>query len=227
MTLPRWFYGAGLPVVGWLVLLWAGYETKRQDWMFCAGIYGFLSLLGIIAFPPLINLGWLAGMLHAYAVRESYQQQLSLATGPVHNLAEARVARRLGVQVDINQATQHELVYKLNLPITQANKILALRRGGLLFTSMEEVAGYTGIPLTKLQEVAPIITFGYYEPAVGFERWAKVNTLTAAALSREFGLSLDLSEKLVAIRDQSGAFHSLVDLRERGGLPYDQLAKLC
>ncbi|WP_218081786.1 helix-hairpin-helix domain-containing protein [Anthocerotibacter panamensis] len=228
-SVPNWFYASVLPGVGWLTLLWAGYRARERAWILAALVYGALSLVGLaVNLSPIFVLAWIAGIVHLALVKDRYSTNLSLtdAQTAIRTLEQAHQAREMGVRIDVNQATQHELVYKLNLPIIQANKILQLRQAGVLFTCMEELSAYTGIPLAKLQAVAPVMHFSYYEFGSGFERWTRVNALSAAEIVREFDLSLELSQRLVIERDERGAFTSLAQLRERIALPYDQLGKM-
>jgi DNA uptake protein ComE-like DNA-binding protein len=229
-TTPAWFYLALLPGFGWAPLLFAGSRVRQRDWMACAVFYGCLSIIGTVVQPlsALCTVGWLAGMIHLALIRKRYHLQLHLMQPgtAIQSTQEIAVAQEIGIQVDINQASQHELVYRLNLPITQANRILELRKAGVMFTCLEELASYTGIPLAKLTALGSLIRFNYYETAEGFERWMRINLLTAEQISREFTLPSTLSAQLVAERDQHGAFTSLVDLRQRLALPYDQLTHL-
>jgi DNA uptake protein ComE-like DNA-binding protein len=228
--MPGWFYLAAIPGIGWIPLLIAGYQAKSKGWMMSAAAYGALSLVGIVADPlsGLVTFGWLGGIIHLAVVREQYQERLRLAApnAQIVNRKEAELAQQLGKRIDINKASQDELVYQLNLSILQANKILEMRRAGAMFTSLRQLASYTGIPIAKLQEVEPIINFLYYEDGQGYERWTRVNTLSADEISREFLLPAETAQQLVLERDNSGSFSSLVQLRERAKLSYEQLEKL-
>ncbi len=218
--IPNWLYLAAVPGLGWTALLFAGYQAKQRDWLLAALICGALSVTGLVTgIEGLVSLGWLAAILHLYVMRESYQTYYRLVANPTY-----KTPTTLGV--DLNQATKDQLVYQLNLPITQANKILELRKSGVVFTSIEELAGYTGIALTRLRAVEPIMIFAYHEFGNAYEKWQRINTLNAAEISQAFQLPPELSQRLVQERDQNGLFHSLVELRQRSALPYDQLGKL-
>jgi len=228
VSIPRWFYGVGIPGWGWLVLLWAGYQLKDRWTILLALGYGGATLLGWMVDPlawlPLV--AWMAGIAHMTVLKDQYAMQLQLAQpqAAIQTIQQARLAQQVGVRVDINRATQDEMVYRLNLSILLVNRILEFRRAGVMFTSMEELASQAGIPLAKLKIVEPILCFAYYEPiTTSSERWTQVNALSAEQISREFKIDLELSHKLVAERDLHGSFTSLVQLRSRVGIPYDLL----
>lgn len=229
-SVPGWFYLAAVPAIGWLPLLIAGYQAKSKGWMMSAAMYGALSLAGTIADPlaGLVTIGWLGAIIHLAAIRGPYQERLRLAApnARIGSRQEAELAQQMGKRIDINKASQDELVYQLNLSILQANKILEMRRAGAMFTSIEQLASYTGIPFAKLQEVEPIVVFFYYDDGQGYERWTRVNTLSAEEISREFLLPAPTAQRLVLERDQGGSFSSLAQLRERVKLPYEHIEKL-
>ncbi len=229
-SVPGWFYLAAIPVIGWVPLLIAGYQAKSKGWMASAVVYGALSLAGLVADPlaGLVSIGWLGAIIHLAAIRGQYQERLRLSApnARIGSRQEAELAQEMGKRIDINKASQDELVYQLNLSILQANKILEMRRAGAMFTSLRQLASYTGIPMGKLKEVEPIILFLYYDDGQGYERWTRVNTLSADEISREFALPAATAQQLVLERDQGGSFSSLVQLRERAKLPYEQIEKL-
>jgi len=229
VSIPRWFYGVGLPGWGWLALLWAGYRLKDRWTVLLALGYGGATLLGWAVDPlgwlPLV--AWIAGIAHMTLMKDRFALQLQLAEpqAAIQTNQQARLAQQVGVRVDVNRATQDELVYRLNLSILQVNRILELRRAGVMFTSIEELSSQAGIPLSKLKTVEPVLCFAYYELTTSSERWTRVNALSAEQISREFNVDLELSRRLVLERDRQGSFSSLVELRSRVGIPYDELDK--
>ncbi|WP_287127440.1 helix-hairpin-helix domain-containing protein [Candidatus Cyanaurora vandensis] len=229
LSTPSWFYTAAIPGLGWLTLLVAGYRSRDRWAVSLALAYGAVGFLGVnLGLEGVFFSSWVAGIVHLALIKDDYTTRLQLAqpkTG-IGTTQEAFLAQAAGLRVDINQATQDELVYRLNLSILQVNRILALRQAGMIFTSIEELAAQAAIPLTKLKVVEPILCFAYYDPETITAAWMQVNILTAAEISQQFNLDPDLSQRLVAERDVHGAFTSLVDLRQRVSLPYNEFHKL-
>jgi DNA uptake protein ComE-like DNA-binding protein len=137
-----------------------------------------------------------------------------------NSIAELRRAADSGSRIDVNQATVDDWLRLPGLSIHQARSLVLLRQSGVLFYSLEDIAAALGMPLQRLQPLAPILQFCYYDP----EGLARIQPLdpNQASLSQWMqipGVDASLAEQIQQERQQHGSYRSLIDLQQRLQLP--------
>nr|WP_273038627.1 helix-hairpin-helix domain-containing protein [Iningainema tapete] len=120
-------------------------------------------------------------------------------------------------KIDINQCSKNELVNSLGLPIVYANNIESLLNEGYIFTHPEELTEIAGIPENQVARITQLITFSYdYKKEADFS-WKRLNTYSTEELI-SCGLDKAIATKIVTER-QRGEYKSLIDVKQRTGLP--------
>jgi DNA uptake protein ComE-like DNA-binding protein len=140
------------------------------------------------------------------------------------SVMEVRRAAANGQKIDVNQATVDDWLRLPGLSIHQARLLVTLSQSGVLFHDMEDIAAALSMPVQRLQPLAPILQFCYYErdPGLLFNpNWA-----TAEQLSQIPGVNQTLAEHILNERQQRGAYRNLLDFQQRLQIPQPQLAEL-
>ena len=94
------------------------------------------------------------GFFHAH-LRDPYYR--------FRSIQELQTAARMGVRIDVNQASVDDWLRLPGLSIHQARTLVSLNQTGVLFHCLEDVAHALKVPLPRLQPLAPILQFCYYE----------------------------------------------------------------
>lgn len=144
-----------------------------------------------------------------------------------HTLEEIKLAAALGIQIDVNMAAVDDWLRLPGLSIHQARSLTQLVESGVQFYSLEDLAAALGLPVTRLQPVAPILRFCYYETD-SLDRIERLdpNIATIETLQRLPGVGPVLARAIVRHRTSHGRYRSLVDMQQRLNLPGQTTAKL-
>lgn len=214
--IPQWVWWSALPVFGGLAIASAGHKSKTSSWK-----YWGVALFGLglaLASTRLAIIIWLLQVGTAFAIRKKYLVKVAPKTAYIDNREVAQLLAEERGQIDINNCSQDDLVYKLNLPIVYANDIKSLLDEGYMFTSIEELSDLIGIPERLLQKIEPLVTFGYYLEKELDVSWRRLNKLSLEELVA-CNLEVTVAKKIIAEREKAGSFKSLVDVKKRTGLP--------
>jgi DNA uptake protein ComE-like DNA-binding protein len=136
------------------------------------------------------------------------------------SIAELRAAAAQGVRLDVNQATVDDWLRLPGLSIHQARALVQLSQTGVAFHCLEDVAAALSLPLQRLQPLAPILQFCYYEP----ER-SSLNPNRASLEQAAQILGPERAQAVIGER-QRGAYRNLSDLQRRLGWSGEQVAEL-
>jgi DNA uptake protein ComE-like DNA-binding protein len=131
------------------------------------------------------------------------------------SLEEVQWAAQRGVRIDVNQATVDDWLRLPGLSIHQARSLVTLAQSGVSFHCLEDVAAALSLPVQRLQPLAPILQFCYYD-ADSPDSISRLNLNTASVemLVRVPGIDLFLARTIVQHRQQH-PYRSIADLQQR------------
>ena len=135
------------------------------------------------------------------------------------------IAADLGVQIDVNQASVDDWLRLPGISIHQARQLVALSQAGVAFYSISDLAAALNIHSSKLQWLAPVLSFQYYDRASALPS-VQINQATIAELTQIAQISPALATKIVTHRDRDGKFIDLVSFQQRLGLSGEAIGQL-
>jgi DNA uptake protein ComE-like DNA-binding protein len=138
---------------------------------------------------------------------------------------EIAIAADLGVKIDVNQASVDDWLRLPGISIHQARQLVALSQAGVAFYSISDLVAALGIPIARLQWLAPILSFQYYDQATALPA-ANINRATITDLLQIPHISPALATEIITQRDQDGKFTDLVNFQQRLGLSGEIIGEL-
>ena len=138
---------------------------------------------------------------------------------------EIAVAADLGVTIDVNQASVDDWLRLPGISIHQARQLVMLSQAGVAFYSISDLADALNLPLQRLQWLAPVLSFQYYDPAVALP-CVRLDRATVDELAQIPQISAELAAEIVSQREQGGNFKDLVDFQQRLGLSGQSIGEL-
>jgi len=167
--------------------------------------------------PPLLN--HLNG-----AVRRQLQPVRSrLLQDPYYrfqSMEEVALAAELGLGIDVNRAEIDDWLRLPGVSIHQARALVSLRQAGVQFHCLEDLAAALNLSPHRLQPLAPILRFCYYDPqSPSCQPSIPINTASAEMLVRIPAVDLFLARAIVQNRTRRGNYRNLADLQQRLQLP--------
>ncbi|MEH1987475.1 MULTISPECIES: helix-hairpin-helix domain-containing protein [unclassified Nostoc] len=216
---PAWVWLSLIPTLGGFAIVYAGYKSKTKTWVILGISISILALA--LSANSLAFAVWMAQIGVAFYLKKSYLVKTYPKNLPVPEEQElANLVANTRDKVDINECSKHELVNYLGLPIVYANNIESLMNEGYVFTHIEELIEIAGIPEKQVTRITPLITFSYnYKKEADFS-WKRLNTYSTDELIT-CGLDRAIAEKIIAERQQRGEYKSLIDVKQRTGLPFN------
>lgn len=143
------------------------------------------------------------------------------------SIEEVALAASLGVKIDVNQATVDDWLRLPGLSIHQARSLVELSRNGVEFHCLEDIAAALGLSVQRLQPLAPVLQFCYYDvESIYAPQPINPNTATAEMLNNLPGIDSLLASKIVENREAAGFYRSLVDFQNRLSLPSELIGQL-
>ncbi|MDZ8262430.1 helix-hairpin-helix domain-containing protein [Nostoc sp. ChiQUE01b] len=216
---PTWVWLSLIPTLGGFAIVYAGYKSKTKTWVFIGISISILALA--LSANSLAFAIWMAQIGVAFYLKKYYLIKTYPKNLPIPEEQElAKLVANTREKVDINECSKHELVNYLGLPIVYANNIESLMNEGYVFTHVEELIEIAGIPEKQVDRITPLITFSYnYKKEVDFS-WKRLNTYSTDELIA-CGLDGAIAEQIVTERQQRGEYKSLIDVKQRTGLPFN------
>jgi DNA uptake protein ComE-like DNA-binding protein len=138
---------------------------------------------------------------------------------------EIAIAADLGIKIDVNQASVDDWLRLPGISIHQARQLVALSQAGVAFYSISDLMAVLNIPLQRLQWLAPVLSFQYYDRELALPS-VKINQATADELTQIPQLSPELATEIVTQRERDGKFTDLINLQQRLGLPGASIGEL-
>ncbi|BAC91092.1 helix-hairpin-helix domain-containing protein [Gloeobacter violaceus] len=230
----NWRWLLAVPIVNWLGLMLAGQEVRKPSWVRWAVVYAILSSLGVIAGTVagewfLFWTVWGLVAAHTFQVQSEYQNRLLLMQDSQQRLQsdqDMRLARELGMGIDINRCSIDDLLRLPGLSIIEARRIVEARRSGGPYLSADELIERADLSSIKVRRLEPLLQFCYYEPPVALPVTLDVNEASVVQLEQLEGLDTHLAVRIVREREQHGDYPSLGDLRDRLNLTPKVVARL-
>ena len=210
---PPWVWLSLIPALGGLAIAYAGYKSKTNAWI-VLGV-GLTGLGLILSSSSVVGLIWLAQIGVAFYLKTKFLAKVYPKNLPIPEETElASLVANSRNKIDINECAKNEL----GLPIVYANNIESLLNEGYIFTHAEELTEIAGIPENHVARIAPMITFSYnYKKEADFS-WKRLNIYSTDELIG-CGLDAAIAEKIVAERQRRGNYKSLIEVKQRTGLP--------
>lgn len=173
---------------------------------------------------------WLArvtqGPLGAVNRSASVQARLQDPFYRFQSLEEVQQAARLGVRIDVNRASMDDWLRLPGLSIHQARNLAELSQSGVQFHALEDVAAALNLPVHRLQPLAAILLFCYYDSnSVNTIQPVNANTASVECLIRVPAIDTYLARVIVQNRRQ-GPYRNLSHLQRRLSLSAELTANL-
>ncbi|MDZ8049887.1 MAG: helix-hairpin-helix domain-containing protein [Aulosira sp. ZfuVER01] len=215
---PSWMWLSLIPTFGGFTIIYAGYKSQTKSWIFLGA--GIVSLSFFLSSSGLAGLIWIAQIATTFYIKKSFLAKTYPKTLPLPEIPDlAKLVAANRDKLDINECSKNELVNYLGLPIVYANNIESLLNEGYIFTHVEELIEIAGIPEKQVARITPLITFSYnYKKEVDVS-WKRINIYSTQELIA-CGLDAAIAEKIIAERQQRGEYKSLIDVKQRTGLPF-------
>lgn len=161
-------------------------------------------------------------MLNRFVTWTQNQQQplrARLLADPYYrfqSLAEVALAAELGVRIDVNQASVDDWLRLPGLSIHQARQLVQLTQNGVQFYAVEDVAAALSLPVQRLQPLAAVMQFCYYDPdSVALAPAISLNAASVEQLLTIPGIVPSVAQSIIRDRITNGPFQSLADLQHR------------
>ncbi len=210
-----WILLGLIPGFGGLAITYAGAQLNRQGWILTGLSFTVLSLLfGSHNIFTIIWLGQIGMTLYVY----QRANRLGLESSKPQEKLQPLIAGKNGAKIDINNCSKHDLVYELGLPIVYANNIETLVNDGYMFTHLEELVEIAGLPSSYIPKLVPYVVFSYDVSKEHDLSWRRVNSYSLEDLTI-LGIEVKVAEKLIAERAKNGDYRSVIDIRNRTGIP--------
>lgn len=154
-----------------------------------------------------------------------------LLNDPYYRLQSAEeiaIAARLGIRIDVNQATVDDWLRLPGLSIHQARSLVELAAAGVKFYCIEDIAAALGMPIQRLEPLKPILSFNYYDDE-SLDRPVNLinpNTADVESLAKIPFVNPSLAQAIVENRLSAGPYRNLADFQRRLNLSGDVIAQL-
>jgi DNA uptake protein ComE-like DNA-binding protein len=131
-----------------------------------------------------------------------------------------QLAAKLGVCIDVNQAGIDDWLRLPGLSIHQARTLVQLTQSGVQFYAIEDLAATLGMPIQRLQPLAPILLFCFYDPESAYEpQRINPNTASVEQLQHIPQVTASIARAMIRDRISTGPYQNLADLQQRLELP--------
>lgn len=132
------------------------------------------------------------------------------------SLAEVALAAELGVSIDVNQASVDDWLRLPGLSIHQARQLVQLTQNGVQFYAIEDVAAALSQPVQRMQPLAAVMQFCYYDQeSLALTPAFNLNAASVEQLMTIPEMTPSLARNIIRDRIAHGPFHNLADLQRR------------
>ncbi|AFZ48436.1 hypothetical protein Cyast_2493 [Cyanobacterium stanieri PCC 7202] len=138
------------------------------------------------------------------------------------SMSEIIVGAKLGIKIDVNQASVDDWLRLPGISITQARTLVEMNNSGIQLLCIEDLAAALGISVSKIAFWQPILNFSYYDQN-SFHAPPKINpnTATLEQLQSIPNLEHHLAVSIIKNREEAGQYHNLPNLQKRLSLSAD------
>lgn len=215
---PQWLWWSFCPIFGGISLVYAGWKAKINSWLFIGGGLTLASIILSSSIPASVYLIWISQVIIAFKIKEYYLIKTAPKGVLIPSVKIAQLMAENHGQVDINNCSKDDIIYRLGLSIIYANDIDSLRREGYSFTNIDELSDVVGIPENILRRIEPLIVFGYDLRKELDVSWRRLNRLSVEELMI-YNIDEKSALKIVIERQKRGEYQSLLDVKKRTGIP--------
>jgi DNA uptake protein ComE-like DNA-binding protein len=167
---------------------------------------------------------WLAGLVRK---GERLRNRLHDPYYRFQSIEELQMAATLGAKLDVNRASVDDWLRLPGLSIHQARTLTVLSQAGVAFHCLEDIAAALDLPVQRLQPLAPVLQFCYYDrDSLDATQSVNLNTASLAQLMQIPSVELPLAQRIVRERQQRGTYRNLIDLQQRLQLSGEAIAEL-
>ncbi len=132
------------------------------------------------------------------------------------SLSEVAIAVKLGIRIDVNQASVDDWLRLPGFSIHQARSLVDLVGMGVQLVCLEDVAAAISVPVQRLKPLEPILHFEYYHPLSPLSpQKVNPNTASLAEIAQIPLIKSDLAQQILENRQQNGKYRNLADLQSR------------
>lgn len=216
---PKWVWWSFFPGLGGLAIVYAGFKAKTPLWIALGTSLCLLSF----TFNNWLGISWvilISQVILAFSLKKEYNVKISpRGTLIPEDVETAELIAKIKGTIDINTCSKNDMVKVLGLPIVYANNIESLQNEGYVLTHLEELSEIAGIPEEQVRRIAPLIHFCYDEKLEHHLSWRRINVLSVEDLIL-LGLSQKVAKKIVSERKKQGDYKSVIEVKQRTGLPF-------
>lgn len=143
------------------------------------------------------------------------------------SLLELAIAVELGIKIDVNQATVDDWLRLPGFSIHQAKTLVELVRMGVQLVCLEDVAVAINVPIQRLQPLASIFIFAYYDRLSPLSpEKINFNTASVSEIASVPQVTPILAQEIVENRQQQGKYHNIVEFKSRLNLDSNLTSQL-
>lgn len=143
----------------------------------------------------------------------------------MQSTAEIAIAAALGIRINVNQASVDDWLRLPGLSIHQARSLVELRRTGVQFYCVDDIAAALNMPWQRLKPLEPVLHFCYYDQERD-QRRLNPNMATVEMLLSIPAIDQTLAAAILQNRSSAGKFRNLVDLQQRLSLSGELVSQL-
>jgi DNA uptake protein ComE-like DNA-binding protein len=132
------------------------------------------------------------------------------------SLAEVAIAIKLGVKINVNQASVDDWLRLPGFSIHQARSLVDLVKMGVQLVCIEDVAAAINLPVQRLQPLEPILHFEYYHRLSPLSpQKINLNSASLVEITQIPILESDLARQILENRQEYGKYRNLAALQSR------------
>jgi DNA uptake protein ComE-like DNA-binding protein len=129
---------------------------------------------------------------------------------------EIAIAHQLGIKIDVNRASLDDWLRLPGISIHQGRQLVELVEMGMQFLCLEDLAAALSIPVARLQPLAPVLFFCYYDPeSLITPSQLNPNVATLEQLQQLPIIERSLAQAIINNRNKQGSYRNLADLQRR------------
>lgn len=128
---------------------------------------------------------------------------------------DVAIAASLGIEIDVNRATESDWSRLPIITETQGRSLVTLKDAGVQFHCLDDLAAALSLSVDQLQPLEPILKFYYYDTEeVSPPAKVNPNQASIAVLSNVPGMTIPLALQIIHHRS-SKPFQDVADLQRR------------
>ena len=144
-----------------------------------------------------------------------------------NSLGEIEIAAKLGIKIDVNQASIDDWLRLPGISIHQAKILVELVSRGINLVCIEDISAVINVPCNKLICLEPILYFAYYHQlSPASPRQLNLNQASQDALTKIPGCDQDFAQLVIQEKADNGKYLDFADFQSRLNISNDLLERL-